>query len=362
MIDQLIKKYFSGECTEAEKEKLLQHFREHPSEVGALFAEEEWNKVADAPVQKTLATETFLDGLTSDDTIAQERKLHWGKWIAAAAVLGFIACISLYLFKGGKQSQVAQQLADTAAVPAAALPSYTAYKNDHSNSLTYKLPDGSIVTLSPHSEIKYAAAFEPGKRDIYLEGEAVFEVAKDAKRPFTVYCREVATTALGTKFKVSALRDNVHVSVLLLEGKIVVKSTAVAYTGDKYYLLPGNEIQYDRNNNRFTLNKEEEPAQSSQQLVVAHPSEDVTAADEHIQVNTEKKVVRFNDVGMAKVLDILAYKYNVKIAYPPDLINKIRFVGTIRQNDPIEKILSDITQMNNLQLIHDTAQRQYIIR
>lgn len=358
----MIKKYFSGECTEAEKEKLLQHFREHPSEVEAFFAEEEWDNVADAPLQETLGTENFLDRLMSEHTATQERKLHWGRWIAAAAVLVFIACTSIYLFKGGKQNQVAQQLVDTAAV-LATQPTYTAYKNDYSKNTTYKLPDGSIVTLSPHSEIKYAAAFEPGKRDVYLEGEAVFEVAKDAKRPFTVYCREVATTALGTKFKVSALKDNVHVSVLLIEGKIVVKSTAIAYTGDKYYLLPGNEIQYDRNHNRFTLNNEEEQTQSSQQLVIANPSEeDIAVADEHIQVNTEKKVVRFNDVGMAKVLDILAYKYNVKIAYPPDVINKIRFVGTIRQNDPIEKILSDITQMNNLQLVHDTAQRQYIIR
>ncbi|MCL6273757.1 FecR domain-containing protein [Muricauda sp. 2012CJ35-5] len=83
-----------------------------------------------------------------------------------------------------------------------------------------KLPDGSTVYLNYNSRISYASKFK-NKREIYLEGEAFFEVAKDSTRPFLVNSSGLVTRALGTAFNVKAEKGK-KVEVGLVEGKISV--------------------------------------------------------------------------------------------------------------------------------------------
>ena len=83
-----------------------------------------------------------------------------------------------------------------------------------------RLPDGSTVYLNYNSRITYASKFK-GKREIYLDGEAFFEVAKDSTKPFLVNSSGLVTRALGTAFNVKAEKGK-KVEVGLVEGKISV--------------------------------------------------------------------------------------------------------------------------------------------
>src|SRR5690554_3153293 len=64
----------------------------------------------------------------------------------------------------------------------------------------FQLADGSSVTLNSDSELRFGSGFGQGHRDVYLKGEAFFEVASDDRLPFKVYTGELVTTALGTSF------------------------------------------------------------------------------------------------------------------------------------------------------------------
>lgn len=365
MIDQLIEKYYRGECSEAEKSRLVQYFRENASEIDHFFSEPEWETMKNDQLNKTERTEMFLDRVIAEDSIPVKKPLL-RKWLVAASISVLVGLTAAYFFgttgsgHEDKSVKLLVERTNETGAPAGTLPNTVIRKNEQDTSVTCYLPDGSAVLLSPHSEIRYTASFNSNKRDIDLEGEAVFQVAKDTHRPFTVYCKEVATTALGTRFKVSALKGKEHVSVILLEGKIVVRGTAVAYHGNRYYLLPGNEIVYNSKNRTFSFNTDIMPP--VKMAIIRPDNNENAAADEHIQVNHEQKFIHFNDVGMARVLAIMARKYGVSIAYPTDRINDIRFVGTIKENEPIQKILSDITSMNNLELIADTLHKKYTIR
>jgi len=95
------------------------------------------------------------------------------------------------------------------------------------------LPDGSQVTLRAGSSLRYPEAFSDDGRDVELEGEAWFEVAHDADRPFQVQGPDVQVTVLGTAFAFRDLADDESGQVDLAEGKVGVRAS------DSLTLIPG---------------------------------------------------------------------------------------------------------------------------
>ncbi|MFY0654222.1 MAG: DUF4974 domain-containing protein [Cyclobacteriaceae bacterium] len=108
---------------------------------------------------------------------------------------------------------------------------------------TFMLPDGSKVKLNSDSYIKYEEVKE--RRNVYLAGEAFFEVTKDADRPFTVFSGNVQTTALGTSFNVRAYPDDQVTKVYLATGKVKV-SEFNKEEGETLMLEPGDAAGYDK--------------------------------------------------------------------------------------------------------------------
>ncbi|SHM76586.1 FecR family protein [Cyclobacterium lianum] len=86
---------------------------------------------------------------------------------------------------------------------------------------TLRLQDGSRVILNSGSSLRYVKNFEADKRELFLIGEAYFEVAKDSLRPFVVKTGPVSTKALGTSFNITAYK-NEPLEVSLLTGKVNV--------------------------------------------------------------------------------------------------------------------------------------------
>ncbi|NJN25723.1 MAG: DUF4974 domain-containing protein [Cyclobacteriaceae bacterium] len=97
------------------------------------------------------------------------------------------------------------------------------------------LTDGSVVFLNSDTRIEYPMEFSPTKREIFLSGEAFFEVAHDEQRPFIVHTKNTATTALGTSFNISS-HENTEETIALLTGKIKVEVPGIE---SELLLAPG---------------------------------------------------------------------------------------------------------------------------
>jgi transmembrane sensor len=113
------------------------------------------------------------------------------------------------------------------------------------------LPDGSHVTLEPHSRIRFSSAFNESKREVRLEGEALFEVYHNERRPFYVFANEVTTMVLGTSFRVKAFEHEKNIMVEVRTGRVSVhtnredkKENVLA---NEIILTPNQQIIYDRN-------------------------------------------------------------------------------------------------------------------
>ena len=85
------------------------------------------------------------------------------------------------------------------------------------------LADGSHIYLNAGSSLRYPVQFLPGQpRDVFLDGEAFFEVARDNARPFTVVTEKMNTRVYGTRFNVTSYRNEGNTYTVLVEGSVGV--------------------------------------------------------------------------------------------------------------------------------------------
>jgi transmembrane sensor len=103
------------------------------------------------------------------------------------------------------------------------------------------LSDGSKVWMNSMSKLIFPFEFSDNKREISIEGEAYVEVAKDAKRPFTVNLPGNTVRVLGTAFNVNTY-DSALVKIALMQGAIAVNSNS-----DSLYITPGKEAVCNTN-------------------------------------------------------------------------------------------------------------------
>lgn len=85
-----------------------------------------------------------------------------------------------------------------------------------------KLKDGSSIDLMPDAVIYYPSTFSKDSREVYLEGEAFFEIARNARHPFHVYTGNLVTKVLGTSFLVRAFPNAKTIEVSVRTGEVLV--------------------------------------------------------------------------------------------------------------------------------------------
>ena len=100
------------------------------------------------------------------------------------------------------------------------------------------LSDGTRVWLNSETSIQYPVAFGAKERRVFVQGEAYFEVAKDANKPFTVQFMSSSVTVLGTSFNIRAYPEEKRSQTTLAEGSVRIYSP-----GSSMLLKPGEQAE-----------------------------------------------------------------------------------------------------------------------
>ena len=132
------------------------------------------------------------------------------------------------------------------------------------------LEDGSEVWLNAGSRMVYPVAFDGGSREVFLEGEAYFEVVEKAGHPFFVYTKNLKTAVLGTAFNISAYADDAEQSVVLIRGSVKVHANIGAA---EQLLQPGYKAGYsmiDHQISKAYVNVQEYAAWKDGRLMFEH--------------------------------------------------------------------------------------------
>ncbi|MCX2454259.1 FecR domain-containing protein [Pedobacter sp. PLR] len=147
-----------------------------------------------------------------------------------------------------------------------------------------RLPDGTAVWLNAASKLKYSNVFSTKKREVTLSGEAYFEVAHFANRPFLVHTSNQVVEVLGTHFNVNAYPDEENQVTTLLEGRIKTSSKE-----QDLILKPGEQATLDVHNDRLKR------AAADLESVMAWKNGDFIFKDEDL-ASVMKKIERWYDV------------------------------------------------------------------
>ncbi|NJD21706.1 MAG: DUF4974 domain-containing protein [Melioribacter sp.] len=108
------------------------------------------------------------------------------------------------------------------------------------------LSDGSRIILNADSKLKYPEHFTNSSREVFLEGEAYFEIHHDTTNPFIVHSGNLSTKVLGTKFNVSAFPNEKEISVSLVEGKVEVAKKEADSEERIVILKPRQQLVYNK--------------------------------------------------------------------------------------------------------------------
>jgi ferric-dicitrate binding protein FerR (iron transport regulator) len=115
------------------------------------------------------------------------------------------------------------------------------------------LPDGSLVWLNAGSLLKYPSVFTPGDRQVYLSGEAYFEVESDTANPFVVKTGSIEVEAHGTAFNVESYPGDSLAYVTMVEGEVTV-GIGDGYNALSLPMIPGQRMEYNLKENRYVIN------------------------------------------------------------------------------------------------------------
>ncbi len=130
-------------------------------------------------------------------------------------------------------------------------PVYQELYAEKGDKLIVVLPDGSKVWLNSDSKLSYSSNFNEKSRNVILDGEAYFEVAKNKKRPFKVQTDKIAINVLGTSFNVSAYSSDDFIKTTLDEGSIVVED--LLDKNKQFTMVPKQTTYYEKANQEYSI-------------------------------------------------------------------------------------------------------------
>jgi transmembrane sensor len=198
--------------------------------------------------------------------------------------------------------------------------------NDTDKPKLVALQDGSSVLLQPQSRISYPQSFTGTKREVFLYGEAFFEVAKNPEQPFFVYANGLVTKVLGTSFIISAFDTEKDVKVVVKTGKVSVfaltdENLQTQQADNKLggmVLTPNQQIVFSPMNLRFTRSLIADPAL--------------------LDLPIQKQSFNFKGTPIKEVFEALEKSYGIKILFDAEVMKNCFLTASLSDEPLFEKI------------------------
>lgn len=193
-----------------------------------------------------------------------------------------------------------------------------------------ELSDGTQIWLNAGSVLKYPKEFKGDTREVYLSGEAFFDVAKDKKHPFIIHTNKMDTKVIGTSFNVQAYPDQTTQEVSVATGRVNVKSTV---TEENVYVTPGQKVVFKSQDNKLQAFKD-------------------------IPVNTislwRKNIMVFEETPLPEVVATINRNYNVSIEVKNKNLNDLKISAYFKEL-PADQVIGLVCNIINAQYKMDSG-------
>ena len=180
-----------------------------------------------------------------------------------------------------------------------------------------RMSDGTQIWLNSDSRLRYPKKFNEHNREVYLEGEAFFEVAKDPGRPFRIHSDGLTTTVLGTSFNVRSYTDDDVREVAVITGNVSVVHTKDDGSSPEINLRPGEKALLMKGKGEFSKLK-------------------FIDQDRYTSWTTGKLI--FENAPVSEVIRSLQRRYNLEIRLESESLKNCRVTAEFDQLK-IERIM-----------------------
>lgn len=312
---ELLEKYLNGTASPAEKEAVDAWYaalRGQPDFLSTLPESE--RQALQTEMHQTIRSQAGLPTPISEPTVIPLRPWYRQPWAAVSGIAAAVLLVALtWLMLTGsepftQQSTVA--LSESVAVRV---------RNEQARIVSQRLPDSTIVWLHPGAELRYPRLFAGDRREVLFAGEAFFDVAKDARRPFLIQSGTMQIRVLGTSFNVRAAPRQAVFEVAVVTGKVLVQSLKKTplTRAESVELLPKQQVLFDVAANRLT--RQSLPDQTRREVY-------------------EPVSIAFTDAPVREVLRRLEAQFNVRFRVSNPAVNACRLTADFA-NQPLPVIL-----------------------
>lgn len=186
------------------------------------------------------------------------------------------------------------------------------------------LSDGSSVVLQPKSKLSFSKDFGEIRREVFLEGEAFFEVSKNKFIPFLVFSNDILTQVYGTSFRVIAYNNLDKVKVIVKTGKVKIRKTSVSEQKDlrEITLLPNQAALFDKNEDVF------------EKVFQISESDELKSSLNQI----DKLDFEFEDVHISEIFSTIQKLYNISVEFPEDIFENCYVTASLSDVPLPEKL------------------------
>lgn len=331
---KLLHKYRKGDFTKEEQQFLISYynlFQNEPDVIDALSMEKK-NEL------KREIQEKIWDNISDDEQPYPTRRFINRKFIkmtaAAAIFMGFIVSL-FFLFNTLSENRGVATLPLPTAEPltkkvAANVPV------QHKENRVLFLPDGSTVTLSPGSKLNYPSSFDGmKKREVFLYGQAFFDIKHNVSRPFVVHTGKLEILVLGTAFNIKALADETDITVTVKRGKVKVSDQNKTLG----VITPNQQITYNLKKVSSTLK----------------------VLDDDSYLDWREQDLLLDNLTVAEAAKLLEERYKVKIIVSEQSLGSQRFTTTFKKNKSLEQVLKSICVFNGVEYRYNKEQATVIL-
>ena len=185
------------------------------------------------------------------------------------------------------------------------------------------LADGTRVRVNSESELVFPTCFNSDRREVFLKGEAYFQVAPDSDKPFYVRVNDYIVKVTGTSFNVTSYTDDPCTMTTLVEGKVSVYGNDSTWNCD---LTPGHMLKFDKGTARVTSEE----------------------CDPRIYTSWIDGEFKFRDMRLEDIMKKLNRWYDFEVAYEEEELKDLRFSGAAEKYNPVEFLLKMIEEVTKV--------------
>ena len=300
-------KYLTGQCSEEEIIEVNAWMKESEENARQLFRMEEiyhlgkFDRYADE--QRIAHAEKLLYKKLDEAKGKQAKLLRMHRWMRYAAVIAVILLMGggagYWFYHNGADQQLMVAVANEGIVKEVVL------------------PDGTRVWLNNLATLKYPREFSEKERNVYLEGEAYFEVTKNRHKPFTVQSDAMRVRVLGTTFNFKSDKSCRVAEATLIEGEIEVKGNKEE---GQIILAPGQRAELNKKSGRLTVKQ----------------------VDAKLDAVWHDNLIPSQKADIFTITKALERFYDVKIILSPDIRADKTYSGVLRRKSTIDSVLTSL--------------------